>query len=70
MQEWKRIRNSKVYVSGARLTMGGHRWIVIQDEDGYQWALVPYSDKTNEEHVQAYADANKIVKALNEEFSQ
>lgn len=60
------IRTSKVHISGVRATMGQSRWIQVIDETGWQWALIPYGDKTPEEHAQAYSDAKIIVDALNE----
>jgi hypothetical protein len=60
------IRTSKVYVSGIRLTMNQSKYIQVIDEAGWIWALIPYGDKTPEEHAQAYSDAKIIVDALNE----
>ena len=62
-----RPKGAHCYVSAVRSKINGQPYLFIEDEvTGKTWAMVPYSDRTTEDHFQSYDDARKIAKALNE----
>lgn len=56
----------RMAVSGIRTRIGGEIVLQIVDEtEGKVWAWIPYSDKTDKQHIESYRDAQLFVDGYN-----
>ena len=66
MKPQLRPKGAHCYVSSMRIKINGQPFLTIDDETTNKtWAMVPYSDRTDEDHRQSYEDARKIAAAFN-----